>query len=94
MAQPQLFTIAEHNVGKKFPMLDIYPYIKGSNNLKIKLAEVNKGTNTNTANQIAKSLNFSEIDSTETRLIEGSDTPVVPRKKSLWLRLLQLVHLQ
>ena len=69
-------------------------YIKGSNNLKIKLAEVNKGSNTNTANQIAKSLNFSEIDSTETRLIEGSDTPVVPRKKSLWLRLLQLVHLQ
>ena len=75
LAQPQLFTIAEHNVGKKFPMLDIYPYIKGSNNLKIKLAEVNKGANTNTANQIAKSLNFSEIDSTETRLIEGSDTP-------------------
>ena len=50
--------------------------------------------NTNTANQIAKSLNFSEIDSTETRLIEGSDTPVVPRNKSLWLRLLQLLHLQ
>lgn len=94
LAQPQLFTIAEHNVGKKFPMLDIYPYIKGSNNLKIKLAEVNKGANTNTANQIAKSLNFSEINSTETRLIEGSDTPVVPRNKSLWLRLLQLVHLQ
>ena len=94
LAQPQLFTIAEHNVGKKFPMLDIYPYIKGSNNLKIKLAEVNKGANTKTANQIAKSLNFSEINSTETRLIEGSDTPVVPRNKSLWLRLLQLVHLQ
>ena len=75
LAQPQLFTIAEHNVGKKFPMLDIYPYIKGSNNLKIKLAEVNKGANTKTANQVAKSLNFSQIDSIETRLIEGSDTP-------------------
>ena len=75
-------------------MLDIYPYIKGSNNLKIKLAEVNKGANTKTTIQLPKSLNFSEIVSTETRLIEGSDTPVVPRNKSLWLRLLQFVHLQ
>ena len=75
MAQPQLFTIAEHNVGKKFPMLDIYPYIKGRNNLKIKLAEVDKGANTKTGNRIIKLLNFSEITSTETRLIEGSDTP-------------------
>ena len=36
---------------------------------------MNKGANTKTANQIAKSLNFSQIDSIETRLIEGSDTP-------------------
>ena len=65
-----------------------------SNKLKIKLAEVDKGANTKTGNRIIKLLNFSEITSTETRLIEGSDTPVVPRNKSLWLRLLQFVHLQ
>ena len=45
------------------------------NNLKIKLAEVDKGANTKTGNRIIKLLNFSEITSTETRLIEGSDTP-------------------
>ena len=77
-----------------FKFYSAYPYIKGSNNLKIKLAEVNKGANTKTTIQLPKSLNFSEIVSTETRLIEGSDTPVVPRNKSLWLRLLQFVHLQ
>ncbi|WP_248123237.1 phosphodiester glycosidase family protein [Acinetobacter radioresistens] len=72
---PQLFTIAEHNVGKKFPMLDIYPYLKGNNNLKIKLAEVNKSLNTKATNQVEKSVSFSEITSSSTLLVEGSDTP-------------------
>ena len=36
LPEPQLFFIAEHNVGKKFPMLDIYPYLKGRGDLKIK----------------------------------------------------------
>ena len=27
LPKPQLFFIAEHNISKKFPMLDIYPYL-------------------------------------------------------------------
>lgn len=71
---PQLFTIAEHNVGKKFPMFDIYPYVTGSSDLKIKLAEVNQANKAVTFTQ-GKTPNYSEVSSRSTKVIDGSDTP-------------------
>ncbi|MGD3149119.1 hypothetical protein [Acinetobacter soli] len=96
LPEPQLFFIAEHNVGKKFPMLDIYPYLKGRGDLKIKLAEVNKGSNSHPQNQVISSIRYSEITSSNTRVINGSDTPntAVLEKKSLWLRLLNILKLE
>ncbi|MEK5760300.1 hypothetical protein V3527_16920, partial [Acinetobacter variabilis] len=96
LPEPQLFFIAEHNVGKKFPMLDIYPYLKGRGDLKIKLAEVNKGSNSHPQNQVISSIRYSEITSSNTRVINGSDTPntAVLEKKSLWLRLLNILNLE
>lgn len=75
LAKPQLFIISEHNVGKKFPMLDIYPYMKGRGNIKIQLAEINKSSNNSSRNQATLSINYSEIISPNTLVIEGSDTP-------------------
>lgn len=75
LAKPQLFVISEHNVGKKFPMLDIYPYMKGKGNIKIQLAETNKSSNNLSRNQATLSINYSEIISPNTLVIEGSDTP-------------------
>lgn len=72
---PQLFTIAEHNIGKKFPMLDIYPYVKGSRNLKIQLAEAGKGINANSSRAASTTSNYSEVISDSTNLINGSDIP-------------------
>lgn len=75
LPKPQLFVISEHNVGKKFPMLDIYPYMKGKGNLKIQLAEINKRINNSSATRATTSVNYSEITSPSTLLIVGSDTP-------------------
>ena len=96
LPKPQLFFIAEHNISKKFPMLDIYPYLKGRGDLKIKLAEVNKGSNSHPQNQVISSIRYSEITSSNTRVINGSDTPntAVLEKKSLWLRLLNILNLE
>lgn len=95
LPKPQLFFIAEHNISKKFPMLDIYPYLKGRGDLKIKLAEVNKGSNNHPQNQVISSIKYSEITSSNTRVINGSDTPntAVLENKSLWLRLLNILKL-
>ncbi|EOQ73540.1 phosphodiester glycosidase family protein [Acinetobacter lactucae] len=73
---PQLYIITEHNVGKKFPMLDIYPYVKGNGNLKIKIAEKDKKTATTTlSSNTTTSIAYSEISESSTRVIEGSDYP-------------------
>ncbi len=96
LPKPQLFFIAEHNISKKFPMLDIYPYLKGRGDLKIKLAEVNKGSNNHPQNQVISSIKYSEITSSNTRVINGSDTPntAVLENKSLWLRLMNILNLE
>ena len=76
LAQPQLFSISEHDVGKKFPLLDIYPYVKGNGNLSIKLAEISKKTANLTLNsKITSPSNYSQISESSTHVIEGSDTP-------------------
>lgn len=75
LSKPQLFIVSEHNVGKKFPMLDIYPYIKGRGNLKIQLAEVNKKTNISSPNRAITFVNYSEIASSYTGVIQATDTP-------------------
>ena len=95
LAKPQLFVISEHNVGKKFPMLDIYPYVKGSGNLKIQLAEINKSSKNSSRNQARVSTNYSEIISPKTLVIEGSDTShkTAYESKSLWLWFLKLIQL-
>lgn len=73
--QAQLFIITEHNVGKKFPLLDIYPYVKGNGNLEIKLAETGKKTTTTLNSKTATPITYSQISESSTRVIEGSDTP-------------------
>ena len=95
LPKPQLFFIAEYNVGKKFPMLDIYPYMKGSGNLKIQLAEINKSSKNSSRNQARVSTNYSEIISPKTLVIEGSDTShtTAYKSKSLWLWFLKLIQL-
>lgn len=84
LSYPQLFTITEHNVGKKFPMLDVYPYVEGSSNLNIKLAEVDKNVNSGSRTQLRVApspINYSQISSPNTSVINGSDTPSSATKK-------------
>ncbi|MEQ1450995.1 hypothetical protein ABLT96_14850, partial [Acinetobacter lwoffii] len=77
-------------------LIHLYPYLKGRGDLKIKLAEVNKGSNSHPQNQVISSIRYSEITSSNTRVINGSDTPntAVLEKKSLWLRLLNILNLE
>ena len=71
LKQPQLFFIAEHNIGHKFPRLDIYPYVKGRSKLTIKLAEVCKKNIK--ADGTQPSVNYYETSSSSTRVIQGTD---------------------
>lgn len=70
LKHPQLFFIAENNVGNRFPMLDIYPYIKGNSNLTIKLAEACKRNIK--AGGVQPSVNYYETSSASTRVIHGT----------------------
>lgn len=70
LEKPQLFTITEHDVGKKFPMLDIYPYVQGVGNLGINISEVVKASNSQRGTLRA----YTKLVSSKTRLIEGADS--------------------
>lgn len=82
LPHPQLFFIAEHYVGDRFPMLDIYPYISGKGNLKIRLAEVGKGLSTTASHQAIASINYAEILSPNTRVFRARDSTNITGKKS------------
>ncbi|ENX25736.1 MULTISPECIES: hypothetical protein [Pseudomonadota] len=94
LPKPQLFFIAENDVGKRFPMLEIYPYVQGKGNVKIKLAEIKK-RNVNLSSDQLTSIQYSEITSAKTRVISGSNTPsrVVSERHLLWLQLLKSLRL-